>query len=401
MNRYSKEIISSYNKDYYLRVCGGEEEAQRPVSDGLTRRLLDALNMSKLEGTEDVLDVGCGRGEIVSEAARLGCRALGIDYSSDAISLSKQRIEGKLWAKRCRFLIGDIAQHKLEKEKFDVIFALDVFEHLHPSELQSLLSLIAQHLKPDGRLIFHTSPNRYFYTVAYKTVRWLSFFCGRVRIPREGRCPYEQKMHINELSSDDLENVIADVGLVCDIKRFGLERILDTIQQARFRRIMIRFLCSLACRPALQAYTNSDLIGIAGHNPDILNESFRLIPNDSISLDHPFLFHEGWYVPVLHLNPSHRWSAPFFSLKAWSEKPLRIRLQFSRQTKAPNITLQTRSNDFQTRMSMDTKNNFCTIQWPATSQPVTVHFASRHISMVRDDPRIFGACLQHIGCEYA
>ena len=113
MDRYSKEIISSYNKDYYLRVCGGEEEAQRPVSDGLTRRLLDALNMSKLEGTEDVLDVGCGRGEIVSEAARLGCRALGIDYSSDAISLSKQRIEGKLWAKRCRFLIGDISQHKI------------------------------------------------------------------------------------------------------------------------------------------------------------------------------------------------------------------------------------------------------------------------------------------------
>ncbi len=400
MNRYSKEISSLYNEDYYRHVCGGEQEAQSLESGALTRRLLDAFNMAKLKGTEDVLDVGCGRGEIVSEAAKLGCQALGIDYSPDAISHSKQRIKGKPWAGRCHFLIGDIASHKLEKRKFDVIFALDVFEHLHSSELQSLLGSIKEHLKPDGRLIFHTSPNRYFYTVAYKTVRWLSLFCGRARIQREGRCPFEQKMHINELTGDDLKNVMTDVGLACDIRYFGLERILNTIEQARFRRIIVRFLCHLACWPFLRVYTNSDLTGIAGHSQDILNESFRLAPSDSISLDHPFLFHEGWYVPVLHLNPSHRWSTPFFSLKAWSEKPMRIRMQFSRQNMTPDILLKTRSKGFRIELSSDSKSYYCTIQWPATSQPMTIQLASRHIYAVRDDPRIFGACLQHMECEY-
>jgi hypothetical protein len=195
------------------------------------------------------------------------------------------------------------------KRRFDVVFALDVLEHLHRAELRRLLRWTARSLKPGGLLVFHTSPNRNFYAVAYRTVRWLSLMWGRKSLPAEARCAFERRMHINELTLGELERLMAEAGLECDVKLFGLERLLAAVRDAGFGRRADAFLRSLACRPSLRELTNSDLIGTAARDRGAIDERLRLPARGSIPLDHPVFFHEGWYVPVTDEDSPHRWSS--------------------------------------------------------------------------------------------
>jgi 2-polyprenyl-3-methyl-5-hydroxy-6-metoxy-1,4-benzoquinol methylase len=398
MNKSSKEIQTAYDERYYLQVCGGAEEAALWKSGKLSRRLQDALTVAALKGTEDILDVGCGRGEIVGEAARLGCRAVGIDYSTAAVSLAQERITATPWASRCQFLLGDITQHELEDKTFDVVFALDVFEHLSPDELRGSLRTILPRLKPDGRLIFHTSPNRYYYSVAYRIVRTLSLLLGRGQVPRDARCDYEKEMHINELSCAELRQALLQAGFDFDIKRFGLERVMETIKQARFWRCVQRLLSRLACHPALRNYTNSDFIGMAARRRGVLNKYYRLRPGQVIPLDHPFFFHEGWYTPVLHEPPSHRWAAPHFSLRGWSQTPLRVHLRFvSLARKYPRLSFG--GVGCWSKTVKEAQTRLLTADWPATTGPVTLSVAAGRLANIGEDPRCFSACLQEVWCD--
>lgn len=55
---------------------------------------------------ERVLDLGCGRGEVVHEAAKLRCKAVGVDYSPDAMEIARRGAFGTPWDERCKFILA-------------------------------------------------------------------------------------------------------------------------------------------------------------------------------------------------------------------------------------------------------------------------------------------------------
>ena len=97
-----------------------------------------------------VLDVGCGVGNISIEVAKLGCNVLGIDNDEESIKYAKQRENNN-----CKFRV--INAHELDiKEKFDVIIASEVLEHLkYP---KNLISFVSENLDKDG-FLFLSIPN--------------------------------------------------------------------------------------------------------------------------------------------------------------------------------------------------------------------------------------------------
>src|SRR5438093_1079811 len=121
--RYSEQVRLKYTKDYYLNACGGDDTPGFDVTCPLPQRLAHVFRMARLKPGEEVLDLGCGRGELVHEAAKLGCTAIGTDYSPDAIQIAQQGSRGTPWEKRCEFILArtdeDLA---LGKVPFDVIF---------------------------------------------------------------------------------------------------------------------------------------------------------------------------------------------------------------------------------------------------------------------------------------
>jgi len=145
-----------YPKEYYLSSCRGFEEFLR---GGISQRLVYALSLADLKKGMDILDVGMGRGELVIKCAQAGAYAKGIDYSQAAVKIAKESLKrvDKEVAKRVSFERMDVKKISYPDQSFDVVFIIDVVEHLYPEELKQAFLEIKRVLKPGGRMIIHTS----------------------------------------------------------------------------------------------------------------------------------------------------------------------------------------------------------------------------------------------------
>ena len=103
-----------------------------------------------------LLDAGCGEGVFVEKLSSLGYRVVGIDkhYSSDLVQQ------------------GDLLDIPFAPETFEVVFCLDVIEHLDLLIQEKALDEISRVLKPGGRAII-SLPN-----LAHLASRWEFFRRG-------------------------------------------------------------------------------------------------------------------------------------------------------------------------------------------------------------------------------
>ena len=153
-----------YDRKYFLTDNEGCWEFQRGLDTCLHPKFARALQLAPvLAPGMDILDVGCGRGELLYYCAKQGARATGLDYSRDAVDLAKEKTVRLLPDDRqrlVRVVCDDIAHFTLDGT-FDVIFVIEVLEHLTDEQIRSLLEKTRAHLKPAGRLIV-TTPNFYY-----------------------------------------------------------------------------------------------------------------------------------------------------------------------------------------------------------------------------------------------
>ena len=80
---------------------------------------------------------------------------------------------------------------------FDVVRLVDVYEHLHPFELDFTLSEARRLLRPGGRLLVHTGPNTWFYRFGYPGAL-AGAPSPAAGIPEDLRGEYDHLMHVNE-----------------------------------------------------------------------------------------------------------------------------------------------------------------------------------------------------------
>jgi len=104
----------------------------------------------KYKNSGNLLDIGCGTGDILSELSKY-FSIEGIDISSSAIKIASKKIDKKKLKKI------DIESYFLNK-KYDIIIAFDVFEHLNNPK--KIIKKIYTHLTQNGILIFIV-PNNY------------------------------------------------------------------------------------------------------------------------------------------------------------------------------------------------------------------------------------------------
>ena len=82
-----------YTEEYFLTACEGYEEWLVSEGNHLSRRLASAFAVASVEPGMRVLDVGCGRGEIVRHCAELGADVCGIDYAPVAVQMTRDLVE--------------------------------------------------------------------------------------------------------------------------------------------------------------------------------------------------------------------------------------------------------------------------------------------------------------------
>ena len=141
----------------------GFEDQFRGSDQAIEERLLAYVPI--FEGRSDVLDIGCGRGELLSVFKASGIRARGIDTNSDMAAIARER---GLEATHADAL-GYVAS--LPEGSLGGVIATQVVEHLEPSYLMRLLDAAARALQPGAPIVLET----------INAACWLAFFSSYIR----------------------------------------------------------------------------------------------------------------------------------------------------------------------------------------------------------------------------
>lgn len=269
-----------YDERYYT-FCEGYEEFAAQEGLGLSRRLVVALDLAQVGPGMRVLDLGCGRGEMLMHCAARGAWAWGLDYSPAAARIARetaarldtsrtasspeapphgqaQRAEPRQFLRRTAVQVANVKTLPFPDGAFDRVFMLDLVEHLYPWELDLALAQVRRVLREGGRLVVHTMPNRWYYRFGYPLFRLLNRLGGR-RLPRNPRARFEYNVHVH-VNEQDI------VRLSASLRRAGLaQRVwVDNLHPQSLGHGPIANVVNRIVRlPGLRLFLCNDLLAVA------------------------------------------------------------------------------------------------------------------------------------------
>ena len=229
-----------YHRDYYLETCAGAPEWRESEGRAASGLYPGILAMAGLSEGESVVDIGTGRGELVAAAIELGAaRATGVDYSPAAVDLARQTLAARALDERAAVVLADARAIPLDGGTADLVTMLDVVEHLDRAELDVALAEALRLLRPGGRLLIHTMPNRLVYDLTYRVQRavWPPRWS---RWPKDPRREVERTMHVNEQTRRSLHGTLARAGFLEVRVSYGRWLHTSFVPSERARRLYPR-----------------------------------------------------------------------------------------------------------------------------------------------------------------
>ena len=204
-----------YTEEYFLTACEGYDVFTESEGEHLSRRLRDAFAVAEVQPGMRVLDVGCGRGEILRHCMKLGIEAYGVDYAEAATRMTQQVIAAEQSGTVAAVFRSDAKQLPFPTGYFDRVLMYDVVEHLHPWELHQAMVEVGRVMRGNGRFIIHTAPNRWYDAYAYPWVRRVRTLLGEGhKYPKDPRAitPVNQEVHVNEQDILSMRRVLNAAG---------------------------------------------------------------------------------------------------------------------------------------------------------------------------------------------
>jgi O-antigen chain-terminating methyltransferase len=141
----------------------GFEDQFRGSAEDIRRRVLEYLPV--FQKAQDVLDVGCGRGEFLGVLKEHGVRARGIDVNGAMVAVCREHGLDATEADALAYL------RSLPDGSLGGLFAAQVIEHLEPRYLVSLLDAAAEKLRPGAPIVLET----------INPACWFAFFESYIR----------------------------------------------------------------------------------------------------------------------------------------------------------------------------------------------------------------------------
>lgn len=188
----NNEVDSAlYSKEFFLTCNDGFEEFKNGYGlSHIKKRILSLLEVSP--GLK-FLDIGCGRGEILYHSEKLGVFAYGIDYSNEAVLISKSVLKD---CSNAKIIKADCSDIPFKDGFFDRILIGDLIEHLSHEKGARLLKEANRVLKPGGILLLHTSPNLLFMKILYPFI--INMLKGEKKKKIIQHVNLQNKVHIHE-----------------------------------------------------------------------------------------------------------------------------------------------------------------------------------------------------------
>ena len=217
----------AYTEEYYRSAVEGHQQFAESEGKQISSRMVRALELADVRPGQRVLDIACGRGEVVLQSAMRGAYAVGIDYAQASMNIAREATSGS----QASLARMDATRLAFRPHSFDVALMLDFVEHVYQPDLDASFREIAAALKPGGRLVIHTSPNRLFEDLVYRhyvrnvhrallsisrLLRVKNRLLNELVLPTAPVPPhneYERTLHINPQTGRSLRNSLKRAGL--------------------------------------------------------------------------------------------------------------------------------------------------------------------------------------------
>lgn len=209
----SKDVRHLYTETYFMESATGHDEFK--VYEGKFEQLIDkfqmVINLLNLSKSDRLLDIGCGRGELVIYHSLNGGKATGVDFSDEAIKLAREKATD-LKADSI-FLISSF-ENINEEVRFDRIISIDFIEHISIEEGKTFFRKCYNLLNNEGRLIIYTYPNTIRRRFGYNLIRIFSLI-KRNPLPKnepDTISDHYKQYHLNEQNYFSLKKSARNAG---------------------------------------------------------------------------------------------------------------------------------------------------------------------------------------------
>nr|HDN00047.1 class I SAM-dependent methyltransferase [Deltaproteobacteria bacterium] len=141
----------NYSCAYFNSTDDSLERAQM-------QKIHHSLKKLRLKPGQRLLDIGCGWGSLVAEAARsYGVKAVGLTLAENQYELGCRRIEKEGLSDEAEIRLQDYREIPDEENGiYDRIVSIGMFEHVGKENIQIFFEKVAKLLRPKGILLLHT-----------------------------------------------------------------------------------------------------------------------------------------------------------------------------------------------------------------------------------------------------
>ncbi|HUE01476.1 MAG TPA: class I SAM-dependent methyltransferase [Bryobacteraceae bacterium] len=139
-------LAAIYGDGYFLGEPGGEAAARRSKMKSATGALhIDSISRLVRPENTELLEIGCGHGEVLLQARKRGFRVTGVEISPRAAAIANRSLGAPA------VLVGTVETLPLARDRFGAVLAADVIEHVRDPE--GWLLRIHELLLPGGVLL--------------------------------------------------------------------------------------------------------------------------------------------------------------------------------------------------------------------------------------------------------
>lgn len=143
-----KNIVYKYQYEKWHQDT--VESKEYDIKDNLV--FFSAHNIFPKNKSDKVLDLGCAMGRLLLALKQEGCENLfGVDSDENSVMIAQKSLLNVVCADVYDFL-------KQDKNKYDVIYCLDLLEHIEKRVQIEILREVKKHLLPEGFLVIRV-PN--------------------------------------------------------------------------------------------------------------------------------------------------------------------------------------------------------------------------------------------------
>jgi SAM-dependent methyltransferase len=159
-------LAAIYSAGYFLGESGEAADRRSQLKSATGALYLDALASLVRPENADLLEIGCGHGEVLMQARKRGFRVSGIEISAHAAAMANRCLGAPVVS------VGAIETLLLAQERFGAVLAADVIEHVRDPE--DWLLRIHKLLIPGGIVLLIT-PSLDSWTRRLLRSRWMEY----------------------------------------------------------------------------------------------------------------------------------------------------------------------------------------------------------------------------------